>query len=140
MTDFFADSYALLAFLAGDPGYQKRFEGAGFRTSILNLLEVHYAQVSRGVPEPEAQGNLSPFELAAVTPDWPVLRQASIFRRDLRAEGLACSYIDAVGYAQARHLGLPFLTGDPAFEGIDGVEFLREKKARLPSRKSRKRR
>lgn len=44
----------------------------------------------------------------------------------MRAKGLTCSYIDAAGYAHARRLGLPFLTGDPAFEGIEGVEFLRE--------------
>lgn len=136
LTDFFADSYAILAYLVGDGGYVARFKGASFKTSALNLLEAHYAQVSRGVSDDEAAANLAPFEASIERHDWTVLRQASVFRHDMRSKGLACSYIDAAGYALARRLGLPFLTGDPAFEGVDGVEFLREAtRARATRRK-----
>jgi hypothetical protein len=56
----------------------------------------------------------------------------------MRSKGLACSYIDAAGYALARRSGLPFLTGDPAFEGVEGVEFLREATARARPAKRRR--
>lgn len=135
LSDFFADSYAILAYLAGDRAYVARFRKGSFRTSVLNLLESHYAQVSRGVSDDEASANLAPFEACAQTPDWSVLREASLFRYGMRSKGLACSYIDAAGYAHARRQGLPFLTGDAAFEGIDGVEFLRETPRARPARR-----
>jgi predicted nucleic acid-binding protein len=137
LTEFFADSYAILAYLQGDPGYVARFRGSLFHTSILNLYEVHYSLVSRGVQESEAMESLAPFETSASPPDWPVLRDASRLRAALKVEGRSCSYIDAAGLAMARKMGLPFLTGDAAFEGVDGVEFLREQ---APSRRRGQRR
>lgn len=126
MSEFFADSYAILAHLAGDPAYVARFKDATFRTSILNLFEAHYAQISRGVPDAEAVENLAPFEARAEAPDWSALREASLFRHELRSQGRRCSYIDAAGLVLARRSRLPFLTGDPAFEDVAGVEFLVE--------------
>jgi predicted nucleic acid-binding protein len=35
------------------------------------------------------------------------------------------SFVDGIGYTLARKQGLTFLTGDPAFEGMQGVEFVR---------------
>ncbi len=105
-------------------------------TSILNLYEVHYAQISRGVPDEEARDNLAPFEGGALAPEWAALREASIFRLEMRQRGLSCSYVDAAGFVLARRAGLPFLTGDAAFESVEGVEFLKE---RSPSATARRR-
>ena len=47
-------------------------------------------------------------------------------RRRLQADGRRCAYIDAAGYAHALDLALPLLTGDAAFQDLEGVEFLKE--------------
>lgn len=77
---------------------------------------------------PEAAANLAPFEASAVHPEWNVLKEAAGFRHEMRRKGKNCSYVDAAGYSQARSEGIPFLTGDPAFKGLPGVEFLEEKR------------
>lgn len=136
MTDFFADTYAILAFLQGDPGYAKRFRGRQFRTGRWNLYEAYAAQRARGVPAAEAAENLAPFEGRVIPEDWETLRTAAETRMRLRAEGRRCSFVDAAGYALARREGLVFLTGDTGFQGVEHVEFLPQ--AGAPTRKSRR--
>lgn len=126
MNDFYADTYAILAGLDGDPAYVSRLRSASFRTGWLNLYEAYYAQLARGVLPEEARWRLAPFEPAATNIAWSTLRAAAELRHRFLTEGRRCSYIDAAGYARARELGLPFLTGDPAFKGVAGVEFLPE--------------
>jgi len=126
VTEFFADTYAILAYLQGDPAYVKRFRGNRFRTGTWNLYEAYAAQRARGVPPTEAMENLAPFEAAMVEADVETLREAAEARLRLRAEGRRCSHIDAAGYVLAQRQGLPFLTGDGAFEGVEGVDFLPE--------------
>lgn len=128
LTDFFADSYAILALLNGDEAYARRFRNTRFRTGWLNLYEAYAAQLAREVLAPEAAANLAPFEASAGHADWETLQEAARFRHEMRKEGKNCSYVDAAGYASARSLGVPFLTGDPAFQDLPGVELLVEKR------------
>ena len=124
MADYFADSYALVALLEGNERYVRIFRRKAIVTSSLNLLEV-YSTLLRRFDRDESR------ELAAgitsmIVPVAPeVAYAAGDFRQSMRAQHRDCSYIDAWGYASARHLGIPFLTGDPAFRHIEMVEFVR---------------
>lgn len=124
MKGFFADTYAILAVLAGDAAYARRFRGASFRTGPLNLYEAYAAQLALEVPPAEIEFNLAPFEAALLPLEWPLLRRAARLRRELGARRRRLTYADAAGYAQALDADLSFLTGDDVFRGLDHVEFL----------------
>jgi len=124
LVDYFADSYALVAFLEGNPRYGRIFRRRRLATTALNVLEV-YGTLLRRIEEGEAKevcSGLLPLTVA-VPPE--VALAAGDFRHHMRSLKRNCSYIDAWGYAAARQLKVPFLTGDPAFRGIESVEFVR---------------
>lgn len=124
MPDLFADSYALVALLEGNDRYVRIFRRREVVTSALNLLEV-YATLLRRLEQSESR-ELAAGILAIVVPVPPeVAFAAGEFRQSMRQQKRDCSYIDAWGYASAQELGVPFLTGDPAFRQIAGVEFVR---------------
>ncbi len=95
-------------------------------TSEFNLLELAYA-LTRDYGVETALGVLTLVrefvEIASPTDGDYV--EASAFRIDMRRQGRNLSLTDALGYTLARRLGIPFLTGDREFEGLDGVEFVR---------------
>jgi predicted nucleic acid-binding protein len=124
LIDFFADSYALVAFLEGNDRYFRIFRRKRLATTALNVLEV-YATLLRRLQEPEAKEICTGLLPLAVPIPPEVALFAGDFRHRMRSMKKDCSYIDAWGYAAARRLGVPFLTGDPAFRGIDHVEFVR---------------
>lgn|GEM_PF-946005 len=128
MTEFYADTHAILSFLAGDEAAGKRFRSSPFRTGLLNVYAAHFAQLSADVSAEEATRNLAPFEPVALAPDTPLLREAARFLQRERRGGRRLSLVDAVGYTHALRLGLPFLTGDPTFRGLPNVEFLERRR------------
>lgn len=124
MTDLFADAHAILAFLAGDETTARKFRTANLTTGILNVYESHYAQLKAEVSTDEAKANLAPFEPKALVPDVALLREAARVRVEEFRRGRPLSFIDAVGYAQARKLDAAFLTTQVVFKGMAGVELL----------------
>jgi predicted nucleic acid-binding protein len=124
LADYFADSFALVALLEENPRYTAIFRRREIVTSALNVLEV-YSTLLRRVPKAEAREIA--IRLLAGVADVPddVALNAAEFRATMRARHRDCSYIDAWGFAAAQALGLPFLTGDPVFKGLTGVEFVR---------------
>ena len=123
MTDLFADSYAIVAYLEGDERYVRIFERRSLVTSALNVLEV-YATLLLGIDVVEAR-KIAMSLLALVVPvPAEVALSAAEFRHAMRARKRNCSYVDAWGYAAAGHLRARFLTGDTAFRGIENVEFV----------------
>ncbi len=115
----FLDTYALVEILNGNPAYQGELDGAG--TSLYHLFELH-VQLARLRDEPSADsvfGDLRP--LAAEVQDADILA-ASRFK--LAHPKKRLSYADALGYAMARQRSVPFVTGDAAFRGVDGVRFI----------------
>ncbi len=124
MADCFADSYGLVALLAGERRYARIFQSEDVVTSAMNVLEV-YATLLRKVPPSEARAVAIGLLGSVIEVPTEVAFSAAEFRQRMRARRRDCSYIDAWGYAAARHFSIPFLTGDSAFEGIDGVRFLR---------------
>lgn len=124
LPDLFADSYALVALLEGNERYVRIFRRREVATSALNLLEV-YSTLLRRFDRAECRA-LTTGIVPMIVPVPPeVAFAAGEFRQSMRSERRDCSYIDAWGYAAAQHLGVPFLTGDPAFRHVDGVEFVR---------------
>lgn len=124
MPDFFADSYAFVAHLEGNERYIRIFRRKEVATSALNLLEV-YATLLRRLDQVESREFTASIVPMVVTVPSEVAFAAAEFRQSMRAQKRDCSYIDAWGYAAAQDLGVPFLTGDPAFRHVEGVEFVR---------------
>jgi uncharacterized protein with PIN domain len=124
LADLFADSYALVALLEGNERYVRIFRRKDVVTSALNLLEV-YATLLRRFERTECR-ELTAGIIPMIVPVAPeVAFVAGEFRQSMQSRKLDCSYIDAWGYAAAQDLGVPFLTGDPAFRDVTGVEFVR---------------
>lgn len=124
MTDLFAGGYALVALLEGNDRYVRIFRRKTVATSALNLLEV-YATLLRRFDRAECR-ELTAGIVSMVVPIPPeVAFAAGEFLQASRSQKRECSYVDAWGYAAAQYLDVPFLTGDPAFRRVDGVEFLR---------------
>jgi len=124
LTDFLADSYALVAFLEGNDRYVRIFRRKTLATTALNVLEV-YATLLRRLDDTVAKEVCSGLLPLTVPVPAEVALVAGDFRHRMRSVKRDCSYIDAWGYAAARRLGVPFLTGDPSFRGIEHVEFVR---------------
>jgi predicted nucleic acid-binding protein len=121
MTRFF-DSHAIMGVLKGEPRYRPVVKTTGY-THQMNLLE-SAVQLTRG-------GDMRPLQtirrlglglVDAVDED---LLNAAALKTDPAHRKRNLSYVDALGFCVARRLGLPFLTGDAGFEGLEGVEFVR---------------
>ena len=124
MPDLFADSFALVAYLEGNPRYLRIFEQRKIVTSALNVLEV-YATLLRRIDAAEAREIAMTLLTLALPLPSEVALSAAEFRHAMRRRKRDCSYVDAWGYAAAVHLGVRFLTGDTAFRGLQNVEFVR---------------
>ncbi len=120
---FFYDSYAILAYLSGNPKYTPYFEEHnGFMTK-LNLLEVYYRTL-------EVHGTQSAKKVAEVFGKYVVdfglseVEGSMKLRLKLKKDGCDISYADALGYYLALSSSVKFLTGDKWFKGLKGVEFV----------------
>jgi len=91
---------------------------------MLNLIETYYA-VLRDNGEREAELAYSTFRHRAVEITDADVREGMKLRLRTRARKVDLSYADAIGYAMATRTGAKFLTGDRAFSGMKGVEFVR---------------
>lgn len=124
LVDYFADSFALVAFLEGNPRYVRIFRHKKLVTSALNVLEV-YSTLLRRLSHEEARDSSIPFLSLTVEVPPEVAIDAAEFRHSMRISKHDCSYVDAWGYAAAGYLKVPFLTGDPTFRRVEHVEFVR---------------
>ncbi len=119
---YYYDTYAILALYRGSARYGPYRQATAF-TSLMNLFEVRYKVMESGRPE-EARRLVERFRDCVVPFGEAHIQRASAFKLLHRRRGV--SYVDALGYTLAAELGVPFLTGDPAFRGIPGVEFVEE--------------
>lgn len=124
MVEYFADSFAFFARAEGNPRYIRIMERAKIVTSALNVLEVYTVMLNRLPREDALRYARACFQHAVDVPN-DVAFDASEFKRKMLANRKNCSSVDAWGYAAARRLGYPFLTGDRPFKGVPGVEFVR---------------
>ena len=119
----YADTYALIEILRGNPNYKPY---KTLITSEFNLLELAYA-LTRDYNEGKAREVLGKVrkELIIVHPTDEDYIDAAKFKLEQKRKGINVSLINALGYTLARKLGIPFLTGDQAFEKLENVEYVK---------------
>ena len=115
MTYFF-DTYAFMAFDKKSANYE-RFSSALAVTTRLNQLEYGWLSVRIG-----KDADIEKLEPYIQDISLSIVKKALI----IRSKNKKMSFADAVGYATALNLKIPFLTGDEAFKGLPGVEFVKE--------------
>jgi hypothetical protein len=118
---YFFDTYALRELIKGGENY-KGFVDAIIITTIFNLMELHYGLLKDHTKE-IANHYFNYFRKFVILVDDETIKQANEFRYKYKKLGL--SYIDCVGYTFARSRNIKFLTGDNAFKGMEGVEFVK---------------
>ena len=125
MPRYYADTYALVEILRGNPAYE-RYAGEELVTSEFNLLELAYALTRDygGGKALEGLRGVRAFVTIVQAGDGDYVEAARL-RMELRRAGRNISLIDALGYVLAKRLGIPFLTGDREFEGLEGVEYVK---------------
>ncbi|WP_461866497.1 type II toxin-antitoxin system VapC family toxin [Thermococcus sp.] len=125
MGKFFADTYALIEILRGNPNYSKYADGELYSTEF-NLLELSYALTRDFGPETaENILNIVRTTLVIVSPTMKQYVKASEIRLRERDKGKKLSLIDCLGYVVAKELGMKFLTGDREFKSMNNVEFVK---------------
>ena len=123
MNEFYYDSYAILAYLNRSENYVPYFTSSIGMTSLYNVMEVYYF-VLRDQGSEQAKKILALLRQIVITPSLEDAEQAMFFKLKHKTKKL--SYADCLGYALARRLEVPFLTGDEGFRGISHVEFVKE--------------
>lgn len=121
---YFLDTFAMMEYAAGNPRYKRYFESKPMFTSLMNLTELYYHALGDG-GEDAAQRLYLGFRGYSVDLQEADVFSGMKFRVRMKASGKEVSYVDALGYAMAERLGVPFLTGDTAFKEIRNVEFVR---------------
>ncbi|MHB8568405.1 MAG: PIN domain-containing protein [Nitrososphaerales archaeon] len=120
---YFYDSYAVLAYTSGHEAYKKYFEERDGVLTKLNLLEIFYRALEE-YNSKVAKDIVESFYKYHVDYDAEDISGSMRLRLELKRKGLDISYADALGYFLALKLGLKFLTGDRAFKGLKGVEYV----------------
>ena len=120
---YYADTYALIEILRGNPNYRPYKLLA---TSEFNLLELAYALV-RDYDKDTAARILKRVRRSVimVQPTDEDYLDAGTFRIVQRRNGRNFSLVDALGYVVAKKMGIPFLTGDKEFQGLENVEYVK---------------
>ncbi len=118
---FFFDTYAIFEILNGNPAYNK-FQDEVIRTSILNLGELYYGFLKEGKKEMlDVWMDIVKPDLIEFSPE--TMKKAMLFRYANKKKKF--SMTDCVGYVLAQKSGVPFVTGDSAFQGFPNVEFVK---------------
>ncbi len=125
MARYYADTYALVELLKGNPAYE-RYAGEELITSEFNLLELAYA-LTRDYGEEKAVEILRIVRafITIIQPRDEDYARASTLRLELKRQGRNLSLIDALGYVLAKRLNIRFLMGDREFKDLDGVEYVK---------------
>lgn len=118
------DSFALIAFLRGEPGEEKvamLLERAGVRDEPLHMTEVNYAEVKYMILRKEGKDRWN--EVARELPALPVdFHPASRALADLAADFKArykLSLADAFAAALAKERKAELVTGDLEFKALE---------------------
>ena len=125
MSEWVLDASAALAVLQQEPG-EERVERAladGAVISAVNLSEVVAKLADRGMPEAEIRADITRLRLDVAPFNGVDAFAAGLLRPVTRAAGLSLG--DRACIALGRRSGLPVLTADIAWTGLDlgpGVE------------------
>ena len=118
---YFFDTYAVMELLKQSTSYAP-YQGEYVTITIFNLAEL-YGNVLRDYSEKEANNVYAKYKGSVVEIDDETLKEAVKFRKSMNKRQL--SYADCIGYIYAKRHDMKFLTGDPEFEHLDNVEFVK---------------
>ncbi|WP_324735518.1 PIN domain-containing protein [Thermococcus sp. SY098] len=125
MAKYFADTYALIEILKGNPNYRK-YSAEELYTTEFNLLELSYALVRDfGYEKAEEVLKIVRSAVNVVSPSLCHYVLASDMRIREKKKGKKLSLVDCLGYVVAKSLGMKFLTGDREFKEMENVEFVK---------------
>ncbi|MBI4018176.1 MAG: PIN domain-containing protein [Candidatus Aenigmarchaeota archaeon] len=120
MTDqIFFDTYAFFEVIRGNPDYEKYIK-TEIVTTIFNLVELNFT-LKREKGKTTADEYLDKYAAFAA----PILMGDIKNATDMRLKFKNMSFPDVIGFVVAKRLGIRFLTGDPDFEGMENVEFVK---------------
>jgi predicted nucleic acid-binding protein len=117
---YFYDSWAILEYLATGRLAAYFRSGRGV-TTWLQVMEVFYALLRDGKPEPEARDLVAALQPHMINFSFEDVLGAMTIRIEMVRKKRNLSYVDAIGYYVARKRRLRFLTVDPGFRGLPGV-------------------
>lgn len=118
----FFDTYAFYELIVDNVNYMAYATGIAVITTKLNLMELHYGLLLKYGKEVAEAYYYELLKFAVdITDD--VILQANEFRAALKNKNL--SYVDCIGYTLAKLRGIPFLTGDKGFAGLENVEYVK---------------
>lgn len=125
MARLFADTYALIELLKGNPNYERYSQDYLIATEF-NLLELTYALLREFGRTETAKIVKSIRDSIEILPteDSDYL-DASEFRKSVNQTGKKLSLIDALGYSCSRKQRIKFLTGDREFSSMENVEYIK---------------
>lgn len=118
----FLDTYAIIEIDNGNPNYQNYSIDVDAITTAFNLIEVHFYYL-KNFDEKEAEEVYDIIKQIVVRIDDEIIKEANIFK--LKNFKKRFSFADCIGYVTARKYNVKFLTGDYAFKGLEGVEFVK---------------
>ncbi len=118
---FFADTYALIEIIKGSAAYEE-YTTIPLIITEYNLIELYYHCVHDHSVE-IADFYFELFSPFVVPFSHAAISYAMQFKLKHVKEKL--SYVDCIGYAVARKLGVKFLTGDQKFETKENVEWVK---------------
>ena len=116
-----ADTYALVEIIRGNENY-KMYTEKVLVTTMLNLMEFYY-QMLRESGEAAAEKVFNLYIKRMIPISITAIKQGMMFKLKYKKENL--SYTDCVGYALAKELEIPFLTGDIKFEHKEYVRYVK---------------
>ncbi|MEA1944287.1 MAG: PIN domain-containing protein [Euryarchaeota archaeon] len=124
MADLFADTYALVEILKGNPNYEKYSERL-LITTEFNIFELAYALYRDFGDDAIDTLRLVRDDIAMEYVGDDDYIEASKIRLLTNKEGKNLSLIDCLGYSCAKRLGIKFFTGDQEFEYMENVEYVK---------------
>ena len=125
MARLFADTYALIELLKGNPNYEN-YSQADLIATEFNILELTYALFRDfGRDEAARVVKLIRDKIEILPTEDSDYLDASEFRKSANKTGKKLSLIDALGYSCSRKLGIKFLTGDREFIEMENVEYIK---------------
>lgn len=125
MARLFADTYALIELLKGNPNYED-YSQAYLVATEFNIFELTYALFRDfGRDEAAKVVSLMRDKIEIVLTEDSDYLSASEFRKSTNRSGKKLSLVDALGYSCSRKLGIRFLTGDKEFSEMENVEYIK---------------
>lgn len=126
---FFFDTCILLEIIKGNKKYAE-YKEAQCATALINIAELNYI-LKKEHSEAIANKITDYFKECIVLATWSDMITAGTIKRKNKELSLP----DAIGYAIAQRLHIPFLTSDSDFKDLPNVEFVTKERIKNEANK-----